>query len=304
MDRDILESRARVSRRRLLAAGGSIGIGTLLAACGSGSSDGAAVTTGAPGDIVELTTPGGTATIQPSTNAKSDVVSLLDGAQTCTLAKEETQGPYWFDVDSIRSDITEDRPGMPLDLALRVHDPADCDPEGTPKPISNAVVEIWHCDAGGLYSGFESSSAAAGGDPPGGSGGGPGGGSGDETADGSYAKGDPEAQTTDDGTYLRGAQVADRNGIVQFETIYPGWYRGRTVHIHVKVHVDKQNVLTTQLYFDETTNAAVFKTEPYAARSGRDTFNDDDMIYDASGLATVQENAEGYLAVLNLGINA
>ncbi|MDO9355847.1 MAG: intradiol ring-cleavage dioxygenase [Solirubrobacteraceae bacterium] len=295
MDRRISESRALVSRRRLLAVGGSIGIGTLLAACGSGSNDGAAVTTGAPGDLVELTTPSGTATIQPSTAARSDVIALLDKAQTCTLSNEETQGPYWFDVDAIRSDITEDRPGIPLDLALRVHDPADCDPEGTPKPVRNAVVEIWHCDAGGMYSGFESGSAGAGGGPPRGGEG--------TIADGSYAEGDAEAATTDDGTYLRGAQVADRNGIVQFETIYPGWYPGRTVHIHVKVHVNRTTVLTTQLYFDEDTNAAVMKTEPYADRSGRDTFNDGDGIYDASGLATTQRTAEGHLAVLNLGID-
>ena len=98
--------------------------------------------------------------------------------------------------------------------------------------------------------------------------------SGGETSNGSYSVGDQEAQPQDDGTYLRGAQPTDRDGIARFTTIYPGWYQGRTVHIHVKAHIDKKTVLTTQLFFDEKVNAAVFTSSPYDERSGRDTFND------------------------------
>jgi protocatechuate 3,4-dioxygenase beta subunit len=174
------------------------------------------------------------------------------------------------------------------------------------------VVEIWHCDAGGVYSGFESASQGGpggggpgGGSPGGGSpgGGGPGGGGSGETSDGSYSSGDAEASPTDDGTYLRGAQVADRNGVVQFTTIYPGWYRGRTVHIHLKLHVNRKTMVTTQLYFDEAVNDAVFATSPYDAHTGRETRNEDDSIYDPSGLVAVRRTASGYLGVINVGVN-
>ena len=282
----------------MLAVGGSIGLGTLLAACGddgAGSSDG----------TTTVTTPEGTsATIQPTTPSTSGAseasgsraVTLLDDAPTCSLAKEETQGPYWFDVDSIRTDITEDRPGAPLYLALRVVDAAKCDADGNPGAVANAVVEVWHCDAGGSYSGFESGGA--------GPGGGPGSSGGGDVSDGSYSEGVQEATPTDDSTYLRGAQVTDQDGIAQFRTIYPGWYSGRTVHIHLKVHIDKENVLTSQLYFDETLTAKVFEASPYSSRPDRDTFNDGDGIFDASGLLTAEADGKGYAAALNLGLNA
>ena len=190
------------------------------------------------------------------------------------LSKEETQGPYWFDVDSIRSDIREDRPGATFELALRA---LDCSGSG---PIPNAVIEIWHCDAGGVYSGFESGSAGGPGDAPpgppprnGGGGGAPGGSGGN----------DQEATPTDDGTYLRGAQTTDKDGIVTFTTIFPGWYRGRTTHIHVKVHIDKKTVLTTQLFFDEALLNTVNAAAPYSSHTGREsnTTNAQDSIYDA-----------------------
>ena len=277
MDEEIRRSRERISRRRALGLGGMVGLGALVAACtGSSSSR------------------GGTAppSLSASSTAPSDVLSLLDEANTCVAAREETQGPYWFDVDSIRSDLREDRPGTPLLLAIRAHDLSSCTNGSAPAAIPNSVVEIWHCDAGGVYSGFESASQ-----------GGPGRGGSGETSDGSYSVGDSEASPTDDGTYLRGAQVADRNGVVQFTTVYPGWYRGRTVHIHLRLHVDRKTVVTTQLYFDEAVNDAVFATSPYDAHTGRETRNEDDSIYDPAGLVTARRTASGYLGVINVGVN-
>jgi protocatechuate 3,4-dioxygenase beta subunit len=300
MNEDVRRSRASVSRRRALGLGGSIGLGGLLAACGGD--------TGA-GDTTSSTTAStGTAMVQPSTTAAADVLALLDQAGTCTLAQEATQGPYWFDVDSIRSDLREDRPGTTLTLGLRVQDISGCSAGGEAAPVTNSVVEIWHCDAGGVYSGFESGSTGGGGGtppsgpPPGGPGREANSSSG-ETSDGSYSVGDVEAAVTDDGTYLRGAQVADANGVVRFVTIYPGWYRGRTVHIHLKVHIDKATVLTTQLYFDADLNDQVYATTPYVERTGRDTTNDNDSIYDETGLLTVKPQDDGYLGLINLGID-
>lgn len=302
MNKDVDASRRRISRRRALALGGTIGLGGLIAAaCGTDES----------GTGVTATT--STTSASPVTAGSIDeqLVAMLDEAQRCVMSAEVTQGPYWFDVDSVRRDIIEDRPGMPLTLALRVQDLANCSPDGSAAAVGNAVVEIWHCDAGGAYSGFESGSAptggAPGGPPPGGPGApgdmGPMGGSG-EISDGSYSTGDTEATTTDDGTYLRGAQVTNGDGTVFFDTIHPGWYRGRTVHIHLKVHVDKKTVLTTQLYFDDALNDEIFSTvDPYTDRTDRDTRNDDDSIYDSSGLVTTARRDGRVLAAVNLGID-
>ena len=309
LNNDVSTSRLAVSRRRALGLGGSIGIGALLAACSSTDAGGTAT----------ATTSTGSATLQPSTTASGDIVAKLDAVGTCGLETEEvTQGPYYFDVDSIRSDLREDRPGMQLDIAFRVWD-ASC------TAIPNSVVEIWHCDAGGRVLGVRECVERAaealrrcggGGTPPAGgaapAGGEPrrGSGSGD-TTDGSYTSGDSEATPSDDGTYLRGAQVADANGIVQFTTIWPGWYSGRTVHIHLKVHVDKKTVLTAQVAFDDEQNAQVFATAPYSEHTGRDTFNGgsagsgtDNIITQKNQLLTIEPTASGYLGYINLGVGA
>ncbi|MEO8424094.1 MAG: hypothetical protein ABI595_09315 [Actinomycetota bacterium] len=98
-------------------------------------------------------------------------------------------------------------------------------------------------------------------------------------------------------------QVTDAKGVVQFVTIYPGWYRGRTVHIHAKVHVDSATALTTQLYFDEDVTASVHGSEPYASDTGRDTFNDDDGIFDVANVLTLSKDRDGYLGVITFGVN-
>jgi protocatechuate 3,4-dioxygenase beta subunit len=231
----------RVSRRSLVRGISAIGFGGLLAACTKGS---------------PVTTSTGE-TVSPQATTTADLTDLFAGAGTCTLTPSTTQGPYYFDADKVRSDIREDRPGTRLRVAVKVQDSESC------APLPNAVVEIWHCDAAGLYSGAEAQSS--------GRGGGPGGGTGD-------------LKPTDDKRYLRGAQVTNSDGIVQFTTVWPGWYRGRTVHIHAMVHVSNSRVLTTQMMFDEALNTKVFAAAPDAARTGRDTFNDGDSIYRSSML--------------------
>ena len=257
MDERVRLSRLRVSRRRALALGGTVGLAGVLAACTTGSDE---PSTGALTSAAPVTDP----------------AALLDVANTCVLAEEETQGPYWFDVDNIRSDIREGRPGLALALALRVHDLSSCSVGGAVRPVPNAVVEIWHCDAGGVYSGF--ATAATREPPPG--------------------------RPSDDGTYLRGAQATDANGVVRFTTIFPGWYPGRTTHIHGKVHLDRRTVLTTQLYFDDNLTEEIYRAiPPYTARTVRDTRNDTDSIYADVGLVTSQRSADGCLAAINLGLD-
>jgi protocatechuate 3,4-dioxygenase beta subunit len=232
-----------ISRRQALAGFGSVSLGALLAAC-SGDED-------SPTARVE-TSQGTTSTVEPK-GSSSDLASRFDDAATCTQTAEQTEGPFYFDVDRIRSDIREDREGAMLRLGVRVRDAAECE------PIGNAVVDIWHCDAEGSYS------------EPG-------------------------------ETYLRGAQVTNADGIVEFTTVYPGWYPGRTVHIHAKVHLDRQTVLTTQFYFDDTVSAHVFVDDPYPGESNRDGFNQTDGLYDRNLELTLSEEDDGYRGLITVDV--
>jgi len=224
----------KIDRRQALGAFGAVSLGGLLAACGDDGAGSASVTTS-----------GATSTVQAKSTTSKATAALFDESASCELTTELTEGPFYFDVDSIRRDISGGREGTRLRLALRVRDAESC------KPIENAIVDVWHCDALGIYSGFESASQGAGG---GGPGGGSGGGSG----------------PTDEKTYLRGAQATNGDGIVEFVTVYPGWYRGRTVHIHTKVHLDKQTLLTTQLFTNRAFDEKVYAAKPYAEDGGRD----------------------------------
>jgi protocatechuate 3,4-dioxygenase beta subunit len=194
-------------------------------------------------------------------------------AGACVVVPELTEGPYYIDGEKVRSDIREDRPGTPLSLAIRVRNLAGCTPR------ANAVVDVWHCDATGNYSGFESQSSGA-------NGGGPGGGNG----------------PTDTKRYLRGSQITGADGIARFITIYPGWYRGRTVHVHVKVHIGNSQVVTTQLFFDEAVTRAVYASGPYAGHTGQDTTNASDGIFARANLLTPVRHGDGYLAAVNLDV--
>jgi protocatechuate 3,4-dioxygenase beta subunit len=105
-------------------------------------------------------------------------------------------------------------------------------------------------------------------------------------------------------TYLRGAQVTNADGLAEFTTIYPGWYPGRTVHIHAKVHIDRQTVLTSQLFFDENVNSAVYKRDPYSQKTGRDVFNDNDGIFNEALVATAKPDGDGYLTLMTFDVEA
>ncbi len=126
----------------------------------------------------------------------------------------------------------------------------------------------------GSYSGFESASTGGGGG------------------------GEP----TDERTYLRGAQATNQDGIAEFRTIFPGWYRGRTVHIHAKVHFDRQTVLTSQLFFAEDLTETVYAREPYRSHTGRDTFNDGDGIFDEQLVMTAEATGADALALLTFNV--
>ncbi|MFG1696267.1 hypothetical protein [Nonomuraea sp. NPDC049309] len=278
-----------VSRRRLITGIGSLGIGGLLTAGdphAAGSTESAAagtVTGGAttrPGDgpaSGAMPAAGSSSgAFDPGTHAKAQ--ALLSRAQMCKLTPSTKQGPYYFETGSVRSDLREDRQGVRLRLALKVQDGLTC------RPLPGAAVEVWHCDASGLYSGAERQSRLV-------------------LTGGDKVRIRPGTVFTDitpsDGRrYLRGVQLADRDGIVRFTTIWPGWYPGRTVHVHVMVVVGDHRALCTEIMFDESLNSKVLATPPYRAghKRPRDTFNGNDLIFRDDMLAHVVEDGEGYLA--------
>ncbi len=224
---------------------------------------------------------------------KSDVASISpSNTPSCTITPKQTEGPFYFDTKMIRQDITEGRPGTILNLKLKVVDEA-CN------PVRDAVVDIWSCDAGGIYSGYETV----------------------YTEDGRFKeqRGIPrnQAENVDENrprfhqapnnekTYLRGAQVTDLNGEVAFKTIYPGWYPGRATHIHVKVYLDNNEVMTSQMNFPENVNKEVYIAEAYSTKEGNRTMNSDDGIFKRGGnspMVELTQVEEGYVGTLTFGI--
>lgn len=210
---------------------------------------------------------GGTAARAQSAQPTTLTAADFQGLGPCQLLPAQTEGPFYTDLDLTRRDITEGRAGHPLRLGLQVVD-ADCE------PIPGAVVDVWHCDETGDYSAFIDGSR------PG------------EEGPGS--------------TFLRGVQTANDEGIVEFRTIYPGWYPGRAVHIHLKVHLDGDTALTTQLYLPDDYTDRVYQQPPYASRGQRTTRNNNDFI--ASGFQTngtlisTSPDGNGTLGLAVLGV--
>jgi len=221
--------------------------------------------------------PEGTSTLAPtsiSTSGSSATGTALD----CVVRPELTLGPYFVDQQLNRSDIRPEpsdgsvREGIPLTLAINVLDVAN----SSCTPITDAQVDVWHCDAQGVYSGVS-----------------------DQGFDTTGQK------------FLRGYQLTDGTGKAQFLTIYPGWYQGRAVHIHFMIRTtgaDGQSYeFVSQFFFDDTLSDQVFAQEPYASKGQRDMRNADDNIYNGGGdqllLAVTGDNSNGYAAAINIGLD-
>lgn len=264
------------TRREVLTAGAAVAAVSFVGAACSSDDDAATTepdSTDAPGTTTATsataTEATGTSEPQSSSDATALTAADFDGLGTCSLTPEQTAGPFPLDQQFDRRDITEGKAGHPLRLGFRVVD-EEC------APVAGAAVEVWHTDATGDYSAF---------------------------ADGGSGKDEGEGTT-----FLRGTQTAGDDGIVEFATIYPGWYGGRAVHIHLRVHVDDASVLTSQVYFDEGYTEDVFATGAYAEFGPPDTtWATDGIAGDpaADGTAlTVAPAGTGTLALLNLGIPA
>ena len=201
--------------------------------------------------------------------------SVSAGAVDCVAKPEMVEGPYFVDEGLNRSDIRIDTSdgsvsdGTKLTLNLSVLQITD----GACRPLPDAVVDIWHCDAYGVYS--------------------------DEAANNSVGQ-----------TFLRGYQVSNAAGRVRFVTVLPGWYQGRTIHIHIKIRTTGTDgnpyEFTSQLYFPEPFQLAYLATDPYAAKGERDTTNDTDFIYLNGGdqmLLSPRRQGHGWSADFCVGLD-
>jgi protocatechuate 3,4-dioxygenase beta subunit len=198
--------------------------------------------------------------VDDARSAGDGPAGVSSGLITCVLTPELTEGPYYVPGEKVRRNITEGRPGVPLALALTVLDASTC------KPIKSAAVDIWHCDALGVYSGVQGNS----------------------------------------GTFMRGVQRTDAKGVARFTTVYPGWYNGRAVHIHVKVHVGGNVVHTGQFFFNDAVTDAAYTQAPYNTRGERDVRDSNDSIYRNGGsksLLAVKKSSTGYIGAITMGVH-
>jgi protocatechuate 3,4-dioxygenase beta subunit len=210
--------------------------------------------------------------------AKAPTGSGAMRAPPCVVRPQQTEGPYFVDEKLKRSDIRAEpadgsvKEGLLLRLNFnvsRIHKRA-C------TPLIGAVVDIWQCDAFGVYSDVRD-------------------------IDGLF--------DTRGKQFLRGYQVTDASGMARFITIYPGWYPGRTVHIHFKVRTEPEAALgyefTSQLYFDDAITDRVYARPPYSARGQRSVRNDEDYIFAVGGkklILPLTKTPQGYDGTFDIGL--
>lgn len=214
-----------------------------------------------------------------ATAADSTSLSTSTGDTTCVGTAALTEGPYFVDEKLLRSDIRSDpatgalAAGVPLALTFNISRITS----NACTPLTAAYLDVWHCDAAGVYS--------------------------DESANGSSGR-----------KFLRGYQISDANGVVSFTTVYPGWYSGRAVHIHFKLRLytgsTKYYEFTSQFFMDEALTSTVHANSPYNTRGQRNTLNTTDGIYnslsvDGKAALTLRttKTTDGYSGVINLGVS-
>jgi protocatechuate 3,4-dioxygenase beta subunit len=238
---------------------------------------------------------------------------VAGAAAVCEITPGQVEGPYYFDTRLQRDDITEGFAGLPLRLQLTVISLPSC------APLQGAILDVWHCAADGRYSGYPAASGAAeagapgsgppppagvpgaGGPPPGGPpGGGPGGG---------MQLGQPGSSNVPQiagETFLRGYVRADRTGSAEIRTLYPGWYTGRTPHIHLKIWLGDRH-LTTQVYLPDAATRAIYGQPPYNVRPTPDVpSNANDGIYTQTRgrtVLSVSQSGSAFIGRLTLAVN-
>ena len=187
------------------------------------------------------------------------------------LTAQTTEGPFYFDPGKVRQDITEGQPGIALEVRFTV-----VDTHG--RPLAGKRVDLWHCNAAGVYSGYAG-----------------------QTDD------QDRPVSTRGQTFLRGSQIAGADGVATFRTIYPGWYPGRTTHLHMKVLDGSRAMLTTQCFLPDGLSEYLYTQLPaYRRNHVRKTLNSNDGIALRAGdtvQGAVREAKDRYVAILTLVVD-
>lgn len=229
----------------LVACGGSDSDNTVAGNSGSSGSGSSGSSSGDSSGGTTVTSDwamGGTASM--TANFPDDTLFALGGTCTLALTKALTEGPCYFAAD-VLDDISEEQAGLPMQLCLRVVD-SSCN------PLSGLEVEVWHCDVGGIYSGNTAGSADS-----------------RRFSSGFCTGNDRDALQA---KWFRGIQVTDSNGRVNFKSCFPGWYSGRTIHIHFRVRNNNNDQVISQFCFDDSFTAKICTTHPeYSGRGVQDT---------------------------------
>lgn len=196
---------------------------------------------------------------------------------TCTLIPSETTGPYPLDLSGdssmFRTVINETQVGVLHTIQLKIVSTTDC------TPIQNARVDLWHCNANGYYSGYDGQPGYLG------------------------------TQNNSGQTWCRGIQMTDADGIVEFTTIFPGWYTSRVCHIHFQVYLSSVLQVTSQFAFpDDTKNAIYAANSPYSAHGADPISVDNDTIFSDGhdyqmATLTLNANSDGYDSYLQAAID-
>ena len=232
----------------------------------------------------------------PALSLSQSVTHRQAEAHTCNITPssveagddtpQQTEGPYFVDTILKRSDIRSDptnhlvQQGIPLQLVFHIY---KVKPNGSCVPLKRARVDIWNANSQGVYSDVKAAGTA-----------------------GKY--------------FLRGYQITNRKGVVQFTTIYPGWYATRAIHIHIKVRAftgSKQTLeWTSQFYFDDAVNNDVHTQPPYSQHGPVKWTNEEDYIYNGAStdglfkkdtgkhlMLNLVKNRKGYLGTFNVVID-
>lgn len=255
MSNKIIVPNEALSRRRVLGMAATSAIGVVVS-----RSLGSCSTAGATAPTADTTAVGGSGQVA-----------------SCVVTAALTEGPFFVDERLNRSDIRADpvsgavSQGVPLDLRFNVMRVAS----NACTPLTGAYLDVWHCDAAGVYSDVSGAGAGR--------------------------------------RFLRGYQITDANGLAAFTTVYPGWYIGRAVHVHFKLRLFTGSAasyeFTSQFFFDEALTDIVHGTNPYSTRGRRNTLNTTDGIYrrlstSERAALTLQTSAAagGYNGIINLGV--
>jgi protocatechuate 3,4-dioxygenase beta subunit len=217
--------------------------------------------------LVAAALAGSATAVLPETASLQPAAIPEPAAVKLTAAAEE--GPFYLDLDLRRSDIAEGLAGVPLDIAFVVHDE-------TGAILPGVRVDVWHCDAQGRYSGF-------------------------------HGQGEDGRLDLTGKTFLRGTQITGADGRTRFSSVYPGWYPGRTTHVHFKIIDGAAARLTSQIFLPDALSEFLYANLGDYARSRlRDTLNSTDGIALAAGETTrgeVREMAGRYVATLQVRID-